>query len=145
MLSYSPLSPIQWLKHSDHRALHLSLTYPQGRCLILEQDILAHIGMTWIQILGWPESFFVFFHEVLQKNLNEIFGQPNRTGLGGVTAILTSPPLLSPQIVKWIMLERESLESKVKRTGLKKQWCFALSRGQMGVKTPHFSRLLFLP
>ena len=27
--------------------------------------------------LGWPKSLFGFFHNNLQENLNELFGQPN--------------------------------------------------------------------
>ena len=30
-----------------------------------------------LQILGWPNSLFGFFRNILQKNLNKIFGQPN--------------------------------------------------------------------
>ena len=29
------------------------------------------------EILGWPKSSFRFFHKMLQKNRNELFGQPN--------------------------------------------------------------------
>ena len=30
-----------------------------------------------ILILGWPKSSFIFFCRKLQKNPNELFGQPN--------------------------------------------------------------------
>ena len=30
-----------------------------------------------ILILGWPKSSFGFFHYMVQKNPNELFGQPN--------------------------------------------------------------------
>ena len=26
---------------------------------------------------GWPKSLFGFFHNILQKNANDLFGQPN--------------------------------------------------------------------
>ena len=29
-------------------------------------------------VLGWPESLFGFFHTILDINLNELFGQPNK-------------------------------------------------------------------
>ena len=29
------------------------------------------------KILGWPKTSFTFFHNILQKTLSEIFGQPN--------------------------------------------------------------------
>ena len=28
-------------------------------------------------VLGWPKSSFGFFHKMVQKNLNKLFGQPN--------------------------------------------------------------------
>ena len=27
-------------------------------------------------VWGWPKSLFRFFHEMVQKNLNKLFGQP---------------------------------------------------------------------
>ena len=30
-------------------------------------------------LLGWPKSLFGFFCNILQKNLNELFGQPSTT------------------------------------------------------------------
>jgi len=30
--------------------------------------------------LGWPKSLFEFFHYILQKNPNELFGQANSSG-----------------------------------------------------------------
>ena len=32
---------------------------------------------TFTKLLGWPKSSFGFFHNILQKNPNELFGQPN--------------------------------------------------------------------
>ena len=29
------------------------------------------------KILGWPKSSFGFFHEMVCKNLSELFGHPN--------------------------------------------------------------------
>ena len=29
------------------------------------------------KLLGWPRISFGFFHKMLQKNLNKLFGQPN--------------------------------------------------------------------
>ena len=41
------------------------------------------IPMQPVQILGWPQSSFGFFHTVLWKNPNELLGQANTTaGLG---------------------------------------------------------------
>ena len=30
-----------------------------------------------VDILGWPESSFGFFHNILWKNLNKLFDEPN--------------------------------------------------------------------
>ena len=30
------------------------------------------------KVLGWPKSLFGFFSNILWKNTNELFGQPNR-------------------------------------------------------------------
>ena len=30
------------------------------------------------KVLGWPKSSFGFFCNILWKNTNELFGQPNR-------------------------------------------------------------------
>ena len=30
-----------------------------------------------VDIVGWPESSFGFFHNMLWKNLNKLFGEPN--------------------------------------------------------------------
>ena len=30
-----------------------------------------------VHILGWTKSLFRFVHKMLQKNWNELFGQPN--------------------------------------------------------------------
>lgn len=32
-----------------------------------------------VYLLGWPKSSFRFFHNLLQKNLNEFYGQPNNS------------------------------------------------------------------
>ena len=34
-------------------------------------------SFAFLQVLGWPESSFVFFCKMLQKNLNKFFGQPS--------------------------------------------------------------------
>ena len=33
-------------------------------------------------MLGWPKSSFGFFHNILQKNLNELSGQPINSSHG---------------------------------------------------------------
>ena len=43
-------------------------------------------------VLGWPKSSFGFFHNILWKNPNELFGQPNNLGkeTGSLFFFLTS-------------------------------------------------------
>ena len=42
-----------------------------------ESQIPYDIIYVW-NLLGWPKSLFGFFHKILQKNPNEVFGQPNK-------------------------------------------------------------------
>ena len=46
-------------------------------CLILMQyEALPTCG-SWMQLLGWPKSYLGFFHTILWKHLNQLFGQLN--------------------------------------------------------------------
>ena len=49
-------------------------------------DLTNHTGtvsgqlqvLGWqLYLLGWPKSLFGFFHNILEKNPNELFGQTN--------------------------------------------------------------------
>ena len=48
-----------------------------------EKNEIMPFAATWmdleiiILILGWPKRSFEFFYNILWKNLNELFGQPN--------------------------------------------------------------------
>ena len=48
-------------------------------------------------ILGWPKGLFGFFHNILQKNPNELFGQPNNKGhfLQGFSKYVWDTPQIS--------------------------------------------------
>ena len=37
---------------------------------------VVHRSEMGLLILGWPKSLFRFLHTILQKNPNELFGQP---------------------------------------------------------------------
>ena len=45
------------------------------RCLNIAPILINR--STFLSILVWPKSSFRFFHNILQKNPNELFGQPN--------------------------------------------------------------------
>ena len=39
--------------------------------------LMCHQWVTGVLIMGWPNSSFGFFHEMVQKTPNKLFGQPN--------------------------------------------------------------------
>lgn len=54
------------------------------------------------KILGWQKSSFRFFCNILWKNLNDLFGQPNITTIGEYWSWV--PPLISNHISNHLCL-----------------------------------------
>ena len=64
------------------RLLHRVMGRQEGKQeAASDRDIEPHEepGFPPLMLLGWPKSSFGFFHKMLWKNLNELFGQPNRS------------------------------------------------------------------
>ena len=45
--------------------------------LVVNWNVIGEACMVVLYLLAWPKGSFGFFHKILQKNLNELFGQPN--------------------------------------------------------------------
>lgn len=69
----SEVSPLLW--HGIAELLEASgmLVKFRGRSFSIRQVVL----MLSLCILGWPKRPFGFFHNILWKNLNDLFGQHN--------------------------------------------------------------------
>ena len=65
---------VQQQKLLAHRPLNISQLFKAGKGCDGGNEPM---GMSAQNILGWPQSAFGFVGNILRKNLNELFGQPN--------------------------------------------------------------------
>ena len=69
---------LEWVTTSFSRGP----SWPRDRTHIscIGRQVVYHQATKEVCI-GWPKSLFGFFHKMLQKNPNDLFGQPNKSYL----------------------------------------------------------------
>ena len=71
---------LEWVAIPFSRDLHNPGIEPRSPALQSDyySKVPSKVGGTVLCILlGWSKGLFVFFHNIVQKNLNELFGHPN--------------------------------------------------------------------
>ena len=59
--------------------------------------LMCHQWVTGVLIMGWPKSSFGFFHEMVQKPPNKLFGQANTWISISLSQFSQSPAAFSPE------------------------------------------------
>ena len=68
-------------------------------------DGVLPVPNSFTEVLGWPQSSFVVFCNILQENPNELFGQPNIfKGCLVFLMYLTSPLLMAMEVISSLLL-----------------------------------------